>query len=316
MGPLLRARIAGQAGLVTRAQALGAGMTQRAIEWRLGRGWWVRVHPGVYLTTPGRDDWEMRAVAALLLAGPGAALAGRSAGYAWGLVATAPSSVEVVIPAGRRVRPVVGVEIRRSRHVPDRTHATAWPHRVGAEHTVFDLAQGATIDRCISLAAKSIGIGLATQPSLLRALHERHGQSQRGVWAEMLADIGEGAESPAEMRYLRDVEPAHGLPVGVRQSPTGHGGRRDVEYKEWNLIVEVDGRLGHEGWRARQREGRRDRKAATTGRITVRCHWPDLVPTGCELAADLSAILKTRGWPGPALPCGRSCLVRGAPIPP
>ena len=216
-------------------------MTDRAIEWRLGRGWWLRVHPGVYLTTPGRDDWEMRAVAALLLAGPGAALARRSAGHAWGLVVTAPSVLELVIPARRRVRPVAGIEIRRSRHVPDRIHQTAWRHRVAAEHTVFDLAHGAGIDRCISLAAKAVGVGVVTQASLLRALHERHGQSQRRVWAEMLADIGAGAESPAEVRNLWNVERAHGLPVGVRQSPTVDGGRRDVEYQEWELIVEVDG---------------------------------------------------------------------------
>ena len=312
MDRLLQARINGQSGLVTRAQALAAGVTDRAIQWRVERGRWVRVHSGIYLTTPGRDDWEVRAVSALLLAGPGSALAGRSAGHAWGLIAAAPSQIELVIPTQRRVQSVAGVKIRRSRHVPDRIHQSAWPHRVAVEHTVFDLAQGATLDRSISLAAKAIGIGLATPATLLNALRDRYGQTQRQIWSEIFADIGAGAESTAEVRYVRGVERAHGLPVGVRQTPIEDGGRRDVEYKEWEVIVEIDGRLGHEGWRARQREGRRDRKAATTGRITVRCHWPDLVPTGCELADDLAKILMTRGWPGPARPCGPDCPV-GAP---
>lgn len=45
-----------QSGLLTRRQCLVAGMTDDAVRWRLERGWWVGMHPGVYLTVPGRDD--------------------------------------------------------------------------------------------------------------------------------------------------------------------------------------------------------------------------------------------------------------------
>jgi hypothetical protein len=324
---ITRARIAGQAGLVTRAQALAAGLSARAIEWRLARGKWVRIHPGVYLTRPGRDDWEMRAVAGLLHAGPGSALSGRSAGHVWGLVRTEPETIEVAIPAHRKVRPVDGVVIRRSRHLPARVDPAGWPHRVTAGHTVLDLAQGGTFDRAVSLAARGIGLGVISADSLLAALGERRGQSHALPLREALAEVAEGSESPAELRYVRDAERAHGLPVGKRQTPiAGDGlalrplvgprqvlgvgvGRRDVEYEEWDLVVEVDGRLGHDGWRARQREGRRDRKAAVGGRLTVRCYWPDLVPTACELAEDVAAILTTRGWTGQARPCRRGCRV-------
>lgn len=79
MNAITRARVAGQSGVVTRDQALGGGMTRKAIEWQLRRGHWAALHPGVYLTTPGRDDWEVLAVAALLHAGPGAVLSGRRA---------------------------------------------------------------------------------------------------------------------------------------------------------------------------------------------------------------------------------------------
>ncbi len=326
MDAITRARIAGQAGLVTRAQALAAGLSARAIEWRLAQGTWVRIHPGVYLTRPGRDDWEMRAVAGLLHAGPGSALSGRSSGHVWGLVRTEPETIEVVIPAHRKVRPVDRVVIRRSRHLPARVDPAGWPHRVAAGHTVLDLAQGGTFDRAVSLAAKGIGLGIVSADSLLAALAERRGQSHALPLREALTDVGEGSESPAELRYVGDAERAHGLPVGKRQAPIpGAGlalrppvgrqilavgvGRRDVEYEEWDLVVEVDGRLGHDGWRARQRDGRRDRKAAVGGRLTVRCYWPDLVPTACELAQDLAAILTTRGWTGRARACRRGCPV-------
>ena len=307
MGPLLRARIAGQAGLVTRAQAIDGGLTAEAIEWRIRRGRWVRVIPGIYQTLAGRDDWETRAMAALLHAGKGAALFGRSAGYVWGLVRSEPETIEIVIPADRRVRAPGGVAIRRSRTLGNRVHPTEWPHRVVVEHTVLDITDGGTFDRAVSLAAKAIDLKLATPESLRAALDSRPRQSYAGELVEALSDVADGAESAAEVRYVRDVERAHGLPSGRRQVPIDGGGRRDVEYEEWDLIVEIDGRLGHDGWRERQRDGRRDRKAAATGRLTVRCHWPDLVPTGCELAVDLGDILVTRGWAGRVVPCGDGC---------
>ncbi|WP_075052015.1 hypothetical protein [Gordonia malaquae] len=43
------------------------------------------------------------------------------------------------------------------------------------------------------------------------------------------------------------VERAHGLPAPLRQAPTGVGrpGFRDLDYPEWGVVVELDGRLGH-----------------------------------------------------------------------
>lgn len=310
MDKLLQARINGQSGLLTRAQALAGGITGRAIDWKLQRGVWVRIHSGVYLTMPGRDDWQMRAVAALLKAGPGAALRGRSAGFAWGLVRSEPLPVEVVIPARRRVEPVDGIAVRRSRLVPARVHPTTWPHRITAEHTVLDLSAGNGFDRLVALTVKALQLEVATPQSLRGALAGRR-VAFGAELDEALRGVATGTESPAEVRYLRDVERAHGLPVGRRQVPIRGegGGRRDVEYAEWELVVEVDGQLGHTGWQARQREGRRDRKAATTGRLTVRCHWTDLVPSSCELASDLALILCIRGWRGRVRPCGQGCRI-------
>jgi hypothetical protein len=134
--PITKARIAGQSGLLTRAQARAAGLTERAIDWRLGSGRWSVIHPGVYLTAPGRDDWEMRAVAALLHAGTGAVLSGRSAGHVWGLVRAEPAAIEVSVPWNRIVRAPAGIVVKRGRHVADRTHPTEW--RTGAlRHTRF-----------------------------------------------------------------------------------------------------------------------------------------------------------------------------------
>jgi len=305
---LLRARAAGQSGLLTRKQALDAGLTPKAIEWRLGTGRWQVVHPGIYQTLPGRDGWESRAVAALLHAGPGSALSHESAAHEWGLIRQAPGTITVVIPAERRARPVEGVTIRRSRHAAARTDPRAWPHRTQVEHTVLDLSSGRGPDRAIALAAKAVGLELTSTERLMSALGDRHGQRDRSLLLEVFAEVAEGCESPAERRYLRGVERAHGLPRGRSQSPFGRAGRRDREY-EWGVVVEVDGRLGHASWTDVQRDGRRDRSSLVAGRVTLRCYWTDLVPSPCGLAGEVAQVLRARGWSGRPRSCGSACTI-------
>ncbi len=51
--------------------------------------------------------------------------------------------------------------------------------------------------------------------------------------------------------------------------------RRDFEYDRWLVVVEVDGRLGHEGEHLAA-DRRRDRRTAGTGRVTLRAGWVDV----------------------------------------
>jgi hypothetical protein len=88
---------------------------------------------------------------------------------------------------------------------------------------------------------------------------------------DVLADVAAGAESVMEVRFVRDVARAHGLPPGRAQTPTVVRGLRlhDVAYDAERVLLELDGRLGHEG-AARVGDGVRDRLSATRGWLTVR----------------------------------------------
>ncbi|HET8593941.1 MAG TPA: type IV toxin-antitoxin system AbiEi family antitoxin domain-containing protein [Intrasporangium sp.] len=304
---LLRARIAGQSGLVTRAQALRGGYSPAAIRWQVTSGRWVQVHRGVYLTSPGRDDWEVRAVAALLAIGRPSALCGPSAGAAWGLTSAPAGDVHVLVPFGRRGVDRPGMTVVRSRRFTERVHPQAWPHRTTAEHTVYDLSVGQDLDRVVALMAKACQLRIATEATLAAALETRPTQTHHGVVAEVLGLVGDGAESAAEVRYIRDVERSHGLPSGRSQHPAPGQRFRDRTYEKYRLIVEIDGRLGHSPWAGRQKDSRRDRKAATTGRLTVRGTWLDVAAAPCEFADDLGVILRDRGWPGTPVRCGPAC---------
>lgn len=93
---------AGQLGLISRRQALEAGMTSHQIQNRRRAGWWSVVHPGVYLLGAGSLTWAQRCLAACLLA-DSAALSHRAALVLWGLDGLAEAPVELTVPHGTEI---------------------------------------------------------------------------------------------------------------------------------------------------------------------------------------------------------------------
>ena len=75
--PKLDSKVANQAGIITRKQAIGAGMSSRAIEWKITAGRWQQVYRGVYATFTGSLP-RQATLWATRPAVPGPALAGRA----------------------------------------------------------------------------------------------------------------------------------------------------------------------------------------------------------------------------------------------
>src|SRR6185312_3411565 len=74
-----------QSGVVSRAQALRAGLTVDMIKFRVRSGRWRQIHPGVYATFTGMPGRSVRLWAAVLSAGPGAVLSYQTAAELQGL---------------------------------------------------------------------------------------------------------------------------------------------------------------------------------------------------------------------------------------
>ena len=285
-----------QLGLVTRQQCLSAGLTDRAIQHRVATGRWVTVHPGVYLTTPGRDGWWMQATAAQL-AVAGSAWSYRTAGYAYGLVTRAPAVIDLLVAAPVHAAPPRGAAVHRSRYTDNRVDDRRWPWRTTFEETVLDLAELGTEDDVLAMLGRAFQRGTTTEGSLRRLLGGRSRHRRRALLGEVLEDVDAGAHSAMEVRYVRDVERPHGLPVGRRQRATWAQGVRlhDVGYDEQRVLVELDGRLGHESRQSRIHDGIRDRRGAGSGWLTVRAFWRDVAGHPCDLAVDVGAVLTDRG---------------------
>ncbi len=286
-------------------------MSAKAVRWKLERGVWVRVHPGVVQTLPGRDDWHTRALAAQL-AVLGSAWSHGTAAYVHGLLTDPPPHIDLVIDERQRAVSPRGVKVHRRVDIGVVVDELHWPWRVGAAHTVLDLAALVSEPETLALLGRAFYLGSTTEATLRRLLATRARHRRRALLHDVLADVASGAESVLEVRYLRDVERAHGLPTGRRQAPTVAGGLRlhDVAYDEQRVLLELDGRLGHEG-AARVGDGLRDRRSAGLGWLTVRAFWVDVAGTPCALATEVGSVLVARGWTGPPRPCRRQgCVLR------
>ncbi|WP_224389343.1 hypothetical protein [Pseudonocardia sp. ICBG1293] len=110
--PLTRL-VAGQDGLVTRAQALAHGLSTDQVDRRLAARRWTPVHPRVYRDAAHPPTERSRVRAAALWAGEDAVLSGAAAAWWWGLLPGAPEVVTVTVPRRRAPRSRAGILVRR-----------------------------------------------------------------------------------------------------------------------------------------------------------------------------------------------------------
>ncbi|SHM73406.1 type IV toxin-antitoxin system AbiEi family antitoxin domain-containing protein [Cryptosporangium aurantiacum] len=100
---LLAKLLADQHGLILRSQAHALGITDDTIKWRLNRGHWRRVFPGLYATFSGAPTDEQRMIAASLHGGADAQVTGVAA-LRWHGLRYLPDDerVHILIPNGPR----------------------------------------------------------------------------------------------------------------------------------------------------------------------------------------------------------------------
>jgi len=306
-------RLQWQARVVSGAQARDAGLTQKAIRWRVRSGRWLRLYRGAYATFTGEPPREARLWAALMRAGPGAVLSHETAAEIHGLTDQPSRQIHVMVPAERhpaRRKKIRGVIIHRSRRLAPEWQAPWLLPRTTVEETILDLVAAArTFDDAYGWISKGMGRRLTSAPSLSKALALRSRIRWRAWITAALQDAADGAHSPLERNYVHGVERAHGLPTARRQARRRQGsGVRYLDnlYEGYELCVELDGLAAHPP-EVRWRDARRDNTNLTLGTETLRYGWPDVTEHRCRTAAEIAAVLRRRGWQGTLRPCGPGC---------
>ena len=153
--------------------------------------------------------------------------------------------------------------------------------------------------------------GLTTAARLRAELATRPRQRWRSLLLDLLADVADGVQSPLERRYLQRVERAHGLPRGERNHQEGGPGThlyRDVRYRQYCLLIELDGLEAHPGRHA-HRDRRRDNRSARDEHTTLRYGWHEVTGEPCDVAVEVAEVLAARGWTDPPRRCGPGCTI-------
>lgn len=293
-----------QAGVVTAEQAAAFDITRGPVTRLIRDGRWRRVTKGLYYASERTPDWNALAWSGILLGGPEARLGGEAAGHLFGLNKP-PRLIEVMVPWTSVLKERESWRFVRERPGVRSARSVGCPPRLSVEDTVIDLAERATDEQVIALVTGAVQNRLTTAGRLRRTVAARSRLRHRHLFGDLLTDVAAGVHSPLELNYARDVERAHGLPRGKRQLRSRRGSYyRDVTYEEFQLIVELDGRLGHDGL-GRFRDMRRDNLAILMGQLTLRYGWFDVVDRPCQVAWEVAAVLAARGWTAVPSRCHR-----------
>jgi very-short-patch-repair endonuclease len=291
-------------------------MSTEMIDLRLRTGRWQTVHRGVYSVFTGQVSRPAVLWAAVRRAGSGAALSHQTAAELFRLTDQPSALIHVTIPEIRRVGKIVGVVIHRSGRIADAVHPSLQPQRTRIEETVLDLVDAAgSFDAAFGMACAACQRRLTTSAHISEAMTRRGKLRWRDELTRALDQIGSGAHSLLEYRYLHRVERPHGLPAADRQARQSHNGRNrylDNLYRDFGLCVELDGQQAHPDDQ-RWSDLRRINDITEHGLTILRYGWTDVDRRSCHVAAQVAAVLRNLGWLGQARPCGRACAVRLSP---
>jgi hypothetical protein len=309
-----------QHGVIARWQAGPCGLPAHVIDEHLRRKRWQPLYRGTYAAFTGEPGRRTVLWAAVLRAGSAAVLSHRTAAHLDGLADRPGGLIHVTVPAGQQVavtaherhRAAPGLRVYRSRRLAESRHPSRMPPRTRIEETALDLVNhSGSLDEALSWLATACGRRLTTPERLRQAAAARGRLRWRQEVSATLDDIGYGANSLLELRYVRDVERPHGLPSARRQARRTAEGRKeylDNLYEAYRLGVELDGQAAHPVT-SRWADIRRDNFSAVSGILTLRYGWSDVTSRPCAVAAQVAAVLQTRGWRGRPSRCGPCCAL-------
>jgi very-short-patch-repair endonuclease len=265
-----------QAGVISRAQALAAGLSRDTIDRRVKSRRWQPLYPGVYLAADPRSspvagrDHEVRVRAALLWAGEEALLVGRAAAWWCGMAAEPPPVVGVCVGRRHRLRRRPGAEVirrevaARDRHVHRGLAVTASALTVldtavelGAEGAAFlddALRRSVPFAEVYEAHLRYRGsAGSATAGRLLRTAAERSAGEARRELRAMLRRAGVGGWTGAVAVDGHVVDAA--FPV-ARVAVLASGwaepvDQRSVEARarQWTALIAAGWTIVHVTWR-------------------------------------------------------------------
>jgi very-short-patch-repair endonuclease len=304
MRPELVARVVGreiaalaarQHGVVGRGQLERLGLSGSAISRQLAAGRLHRVHRGVFAVGHPCLSLHGHWMAAVLAAGPGAALSHASAAALWELRPSAASRIDVSVPvgSGRARRPRLRVHRARALRTDEVTEHHAIPVTTPAR-TLLDLAASLprrALERALDQAEILELFDLRALRSMVAA-HAR--QPGTRVLARLLDEQQAGTtatRSELEECFLELCERQRLARPAVNARVAGLV--VDFLFAAQRLVVELDGYRYHRSRRAFERDRERDAILARAGHRVLRFSHRQLTSRPGEVGAAVRAGLRS-----------------------
>ncbi len=225
-------------------EQLGAlGFTRNEIDNRISSHRLIRVHQGVYAVGHDALSDRGRMIAALIAAGPGAALSHRTAAYLWKLIPSLPPFVDVTL-TDRAPRSRANLRVHRARRLDTTTH-----QRLKVTTPRQTIAQLPPEDRDRALAE-------ALVLKLIPRTADDHAEPTRSELERALLPALERAQLP------RPLCNHHVL-----------GREVDFYWPDHRLVAETDGWGTHGHRRAFESDRARDATLQAHGYRVVRFTW-------------------------------------------
>jgi Protein of unknown function (DUF559) len=231
-------------------------MTANQLRWQVVSGRWQKPIRGVVVAQSGPLTDHQFLRAALLRAGPGAALAGLTAARLDGLKGFedkrpfAETAIHLLVPAGHRRRtppPGLTVITHYARALTDQdVHPTRQPRRTRIARSLIDAATWMPTERgSMAVLAAGVQQRLVRVDDLRLVADRIETLRRRKLIVEVLGDIAGGSQAISELDFLRLVVRPFGIPDPSRQSARrDRRGRRrwvDAAWDECKIAVEIDG---------------------------------------------------------------------------
>ena len=273
---------------MARGELLALGLTRGGIDSRVRRGALHVVLPGVYAVGHprlARNGWQH---AAVLAAGPGAALSHRSAGALWDLRRS--DLLEVTVPGQRRVRR--SVRVHRSSLPPHHVTVRDGLPVTTVARTLLDLAEvldRPRLERVWEAADRLQVLDVAAIRRVLGDCPGRHGLRPLGALLGHHRAGADDTRSDLERLFLT-VCAAHGLPAPAINAAAG-GHCVDCTWSGHGLVVEVDSWRYHRARDAFDRDRDRDVDLALAGFVVARFTDRMLGREPSRVAARVRALL-------------------------
>lgn len=276
-----------QFGLVSRQQAIDAGLSAAGIRWRLTSGDWEKFRRGVYRFRGSTVTWSQKAMGALLAAGPGSVLSHRTAAFLFkldGVSDKPPFLVDVSTKGG----PFLALDQVRHHRVAGTppTETVRGLTATSLARTLVDLA-GVLTERDLEKALDSARRSRSLLPEQLKQYvatisHRRPGLA---LLLELLASRSSPRDSSFEVDVFKELD-ARGLPkpvpgFSIYDDQGKYVMKADAAWKDQKVALHMDSYHYHHHRERFERDARQRNALALL-------KWTNVVVTKRSLA--------DRGW--------------------